>query len=313
MEFEEYKEYLVDNSLSEEASLIFEYFEPLTDEFFKIEKPFDNRNETIPYFRKINESIQLTSPRGSELSRAISTLSQKMKDNDLGRSISYSLYQNYNQFIKMNKTVSNIYIRKWIKLLCSAHAATRFVPLQIALMHNSRTKLLLATGIVKESEDPKVAASVKEEVDYIWCKSFHDKKTLVVPFISCTFYLFQRLMTSKKFTSVHIAGHGSNTHLRFFDKNIDYSEFVNCFVNDMDFSLLNCCCTYDFIGCQRIPGNNITIAHRGEVPDGLAREFTQDFYVEIWRDKKDIITAANKCINKANSKEMGSQAYFLLQ
>ena len=314
MNLADYKEYMPQSNISEDALMLFEFFEPLTDEFFKIEKPFDNRNKTEPYFRKVKQSMGQTRSSDGPISSAISNLSQKTRNDALSRSIFYSLYQNYKQFIAMNNSRSDIYIRKWIKVLCSAYTATRFaVVMSILRLENKKRQLLLATGIVDSFDDPGTAESVKEEIDYIWCKSFHDKNTLVVPFISCTFYMFQRLMSSKCFTCMHIAGHGNYTHLNFFNEYIDYNQFANCINNDMEFSLLNCCCTYDFVGRQTIPGCKTTIAHRDTVRNDVALDFTRDFYDMILRKRSDVVSTANQCIGMAKHSEQSPHEYYLLQ
>jgi len=314
MDLSEYKNYLPQSDISEEALMLFEFFEPITDEFFKIEKPFDNRDVTTPYFRKIEERIGTTRASESPISRAISNLSQKTRDDALGRSIFYSLYQNYKQFVAMNNMRSDIYIRKWIKVLCSAYTATRFAAvMSILRVETKKKKLLLATGIVDSFDDPDTAEFVKKEIDYIWGKSFHDKNTLVVPFISCTFYMFEKLMSSKCFTYMHIAGHGNNTYLDFFYEYIDYNRFVSCINNDIDFSLLNCCCTYDFIARQTIPGCKITIAHRNTVGNQVALDFAQEFYDMLWRKRSDVVSTANQCIGMAKHSEQSPHEYYLLQ
>ena len=285
-------EYISEQPWKEEITAIYDFFEPRITEFNERAYP-DNDNDLERYISDVRRSIE-----ENEIIETLTRLRKKTRSYKPIRPILSSFSRNLSDF-QSNSRGAVIDREKLRKVLCSACSAETSLisadEVNEIVDGVRKGKIILYMG-VEDKKGSDISKSIRKEMaDLIVRAKKQSKDYAVLPVLECSTDVFRALMGNINFYGIHIAGHGANNppRIAFSDKLIGIKAF-NTIVSDhpREYTLLNCCHSFEFVRSTTVVDTKYIIAHIGELDCSHAEALTKSLYERLMLNGMDFYGAA---------------------
>jgi hypothetical protein len=287
-----------DEKIKETMLPIFKFFEPYID------NGYDRKSKKSLEKNFIDEYSH--GLKNNNIKQQISSLRKQVsqKESPLLDSFIRSLQKNTSDFISNDKYRNP---DKLEKIEYSYLRLSRALPYidgveEVIKRQDINKKVLLSLSLVDEEHD-RVKAN--KEVERISQLMEGNSNYVVLPIHGCTKKLFEKIFEEiSQIDIIHIAGHagGSNGNimLEFVDGNMGFKGFYSA-TQHHQFSLafLNCCFTFEFTNCSKMPNASACILHREAVQGDVAYNFVEYFF-QVFSINEEIRTSWKFAIYNSN-------------
>lgn len=274
-----YEEYLPDTAYKDDLVKIDRFFERYYNDYIEISSS-DNDNYLVHHLNDIKNKLY-----EEEIINKIQKIRKYTREYKFARPVFNSYSQNLAQFLNMNTRDTKSNKIKWRKVLCNTFSFTRIL-LSVQDFYNiingkitGDLQLVLGVKDCKGEYIGDILQSVRDEIDNIILLSKKSSDKAVLPVLECSTNVYKRLISIASYNGLHIAGHGNSDFIPFSDSNLKLNKFIDTLSDQtFDFSIFNCCYSYEFLNKNGLNNCNYSVVHKGTVKCANAEQFSNDFY-----------------------------------